>query len=46
LLDRAQEVSLELLDLRVVRERGVRRDLKVLKAIAVSSACKVFQVLR
>jgi hypothetical protein len=46
LLYRAQEVSLELLDLRVARERGVRRDLKVPKAIVVSLACKVFQVLR
>jgi transposase-like protein len=46
LLHRALEVSLELLDLRVVRERKVKRGLKVPKATVVSSACKVFQVLR
>jgi hypothetical protein len=46
LLYRVQEVSLELLDLRAVRERGVRRDLKVPRVIVVSLACKVFQVLR
>jgi len=46
LLHRDQEVSLELLVLRVVRERKVRRDLKVPRAIVDSSACKVFLDLK
>jgi hypothetical protein len=46
LLHRVQEVSLELLVLRAVREREVRRDLKVPRVIVASSACKVFLELR
>jgi hypothetical protein len=46
LIHRAQEVSLELLDLRVEREKGAKRDLKVPRAIVASLVYKVFQDLR
>jgi hypothetical protein len=46
LVHRAQGVNLELPDLRVERERGVRRDLKVPRVIVASLVYKVFQDLR
>jgi len=46
LLHRDQEVSLDLLVLRAVKEREVRRDLKVPRDIVDSSACKVFLDLK
>ena len=46
MLHRDQEVSLELLVLRVVKEREVRRDLKVPRVIVDSSGCKVFLDLK
>jgi hypothetical protein len=46
LIHRVHEVSLEPQDLRVERETGVRRDLKVPRVIVASLVYRVFQDLR